>query len=267
MTRLPHLAAVVLGAALARTAPSFRPVARALAALLAIDVARSMARAARPEAADRIAAYVAGHSLPPYEGLERASWAVEQALTVGWYTSLAWCVWEALRVPHEEGGEKDRGVGGDRGAVVVDDRNHAGETEPGERHGESLFVDHARTIAASATVVFVAAELFALYPAIRGRPVEVAHVLVFVASLAVQCSSATLYAMAWRSPTTAQIVALALTIGSVADLAGPMMLGHPVRDAAVAGPAGVLIWVVIGGVEAWAIAATRSGRSSRFGSR
>lgn len=267
VTRIPHAMAAILGLILANRARRFRPIAHAVAILFAIDAARSIARGARPDAHDRIAAYLAGHPLPPYEGLARASWAAEQALTVAWYAVLALGVWEALRVPQKKRGDDDGGVGYTRDTIVMGDGDHASQAESGDRNLKRSFVDHPRTVAAGAIAVFLAAELFALYPAIRGRPVEVAHVLVFVASLAAQCSSATIYAMAWTRPAPSQIVALVLTIGSVADLAGPMMLGHPVRDAAIAGPAGMLIWLAIGGVEAWAIAVIRSGRSSRFGSR
>jgi len=237
VTRIPHIIAVILGLYFARSERSYRIVARSVAIMLCIRVARDVCRSLRPNAAERIAAYVSGHTIPPYVGIERASWAAEQALTIGWYIALGWTAWETLRVP-------------ERGPSHVDD------------DGRNRFCS--TVVACLSTFIFVSVELYLIYPSIRGRIFEAIMVCVFFASLAAQSFSFASHAMGRRRPNAARLVALLIVVGSVADALGQWASGQPVRDAEAAGPAGVLVWVLIGGIELWAIAAARSGRSSRY---
>lgn len=235
ITRLPHLVAALLGVTLGRRLPSHRPMAGALAALFALDVGRQVCQWFRPNTLERIAAYLAGIMPPPYVGGARVSWAAEQAFTVSWYVVLSWAVWEALRVH----------------------RVPRAMTAKSTRRG--------KIVAASAALVFLAIQFHASYPTIRGRAIEVLHVIVFAFALAIQCAAATLYAIRWKRPTVSQLVALILVVGSIADLIGAMLYGRPVRDASVGEPSSVLVWAAIAGVETWALVAGQSARSSSSG--
>jgi hypothetical protein len=103
--------------------------------------------------------------------------------------------------------------------------------------------------------------LFLAYPLLRGRPLELSLVAVLAASLAVQLAAVTRYVLHWRRPDIAKGVTLLIAIGSVAD-AVQWMRGYPIAHWDAAAPTGVLLWVCIGGLETWGVAAGWKRRSS-----
>ena len=261
MTRLPHVAAAVLGWHLARRRPDYRGTSTALLVLLAIRLARSGARALRGDVAGRLALYAEGVTPPPYVGAARVAWALDTALAVAWYVALAVTVWRGLRVPLGERGEQHHGEDDHRDPMVLDSSKGAAEHEARGSDVVGALVDHShpRMIATLAALVALACALFALYPTVRGRPVELAMVGVFAVSLAVQLAAVTRYALRWRAPDLAAGVALVLAVSSLADAAGPWILARPVRDWLVGEPAGAVTWGVIAAVEVWALARGREG--------
>lgn len=217
--RLPHLLAAVLGLGLARHEQSYRRVSRTLVALLVIDVARGGLRLLRGDVAARLAAYAAGAVPPPYVGLARVSWATELMLATAWYAVLTWVVWRSLG------------------------------SEQASRSARLNYWP-------AAVGVVLAVSLYLAYPAVRGRPIEVASLIMFLTALAVQFFAVTRYVLRWKRPSYSAAVALILAIGSTADLV-LWMRGHPVRDWSSGAPTGVLIFAVVGGVELWGIVAAR----------
>lgn len=236
MTIVPHAVAAALGLLLAHRERRFRFMSRAIVALLTVDAGQFAARAMRGDVSARLAAIAAGAAVAPYEGVARASWAVEQALTVAWYGVLAWAVWRGL---------KDESPAGETTGLS------APPTGPAARRTAPLLPLYLVTAFLASSVL-----LFALYPLVRGRPVELAAVVVFCAALAAQLVAATRYVLAWRRPDAARGVALVLVAGSVAD-AVVWMGARPARDWSAAGPVGVLIWLVVGGVELCSIVKMR----------
>jgi hypothetical protein len=229
-TLIPHAIAAALGLCAARADKGYRLMSHALLVLFGARSVLEASRLFRPDRAERKAAYAAGVLVAPYEGAARASWAVEQVAVVAWYAVLAWVVWRALKDerPQEH-------TGGVRGT----------ERMPG------LILLALAFLASSAL-------LFFLYPLIRGRPTEVASVVVFCAALAVQLVAATRYILRWRRPDAAQGVALVLVAGSVADAAGPWIQARPSLHWFAGEPVGVLIWGVIAGAEIWTIVKRRT---------
>jgi hypothetical protein len=231
-TLIPHAVAALLGVGLARADERYRFMSRALLVLLVARVGAEASRLFRPDKAERVAAYAAGLHVAPYEGIARASWAVEQVAVVVWYAALAWAVWRAL---------KQESPGSDQLPRLSTAR-------PWRLAGATLL---APAFLASSAL------LFFLYPLVRGRPVELASVVVFCAALAVQLVAATRYILRWRRPDAAQGVALVLVAGSVADAAGPWIQGRPSLHWFAGEPVGVLIWCVAIGVELWGIVTKR----------
>jgi hypothetical protein len=265
MTRFAHLLAAALGLRLARTEPAYRRLAHAIALLLALDLTRGGARLLRGDVSARLTAYVARLPVPPYEGIARWSWAVEQVATVSWYAVLAGAVWRGLEKgkapelpleslapacsPLDGGTHLDRRNGG---LVSTARPQRLSRNIPSDARQSPPILS---ALACCATVP----ALFLAYPAVRGRPVELALVAVFLLALAVQLVAVTRYTLRWQRPDAVKGVALILAIGSVADLV-MWMQGHPTRDWSAAGPTGVLIWCAVGGVEAWCLAAGRRWR-------
>jgi hypothetical protein len=254
---VPHALAALLGARLARADERFRPMSRGLLALLGVHLGHYLCQLPRPDRAERIARFAAGLPVVPYEGAARASWAVEQALVLTWYVVLSWAVCRALAVLQQERQQQDRAIraGPHEAAPERGDARSKPET-----HGRYLvrsLVHHGRTIGALSFLASSAA-LFFLYPAVRGRPVELASTVVFCAALTAQLAAATQYILRWRQPDAARGVALVLVAGSVADAAGPWLFASPARDWRAGEPVGVLIWLVTIGVELWVIARRRA---------
>jgi len=237
---VPHAVAALLGLPAARADERYRPMARALMALLAVHVGHALSLLPRPNRAERIARIAAGLTVPPYVGVARASWAVEQVLTVAWYTLLAWTVWHVL---------KDKGPEAVRRSDPC-----APPTSPRARRTALL----RGAICLPPFFLASSALLFAIYPLVRGRAVELAASIVFGVSIAVQLMAANRYVLRWRRPTAAQGVAFVIVVGSIADAAGPWLFAHPARDWYAGEPVGVLIWAVVGGVELWATVKMRA---------
>ncbi len=263
---VPHAFAAALGLLLAHRERRFREMGQTIAALLGLSAARILSRLPRADIPERIAAIAAGQVPPPYVGLARVSWAVEQPIVVAWYAVLTWAVWRAL---------KDEGSGGGFVPTTPDPGllNHPDSNRSPIRISSRVSVTLSRTTASHcrdvgrARSMYLALALlassvllFALYPVVRGRFVEVAATIVFCAALTAQLAAATGYVLRWRRPDAARGVALVLVVGSIADAAGPYLMGRPASDWFSGEPVGVLIWGVIGGCELWAIA-TRSRES------
>jgi hypothetical protein len=249
MTFFPHAVAAALGLLLAHRERRFRFMGRALAALLILSAARIVSRLPRPDIAQRAADAATGLRVPAYEGLARASWAVEQPVVTAWYAVLTWAVWRAL---------KDEAPGA--GAPGAEVPSMSGPSTRRPRHQASTsgpFMGPARVVYLALAFLASPVPLFFLYPLVRGRPVEIASVVVFCIALAVQLAAATRYILRWRRPDVAQGVALVLVVGSVADAAGPYLFARPALDWLSGEPVGVLIWLVINGVELWVIATKR----------
>ncbi len=263
-TLIPHAIAALLGVGAARADERFRLMSRALLVMLGARSVAEVSQLFRPNVADRIAAHAAGLPVAPYEGIARASWAVEQVAVVAWYALLARAAWRALK--DEAPGERLNGVA-PSGAHLLDHPDSNRSPEPEQvRAGVTLSrttashcrdVGRARSIYLALTFLASSALLFFLYPIVRGRPTEVASVVVFCAALAVQLVAATRYIHRWRRPDAAQGVALVLVVGSVADAAGPFIQGRPSLHWLSGEPVGVLIWCVVGGVALCRIVTTR----------
>jgi hypothetical protein len=245
-TLIPHAVAALLGVGAARADERYRPMSRALLALLGARSVLEVSRLFRPDRAERKAAYVAGLLLAPYEGIARASWAVEQVAVVTWYAVLSWAVWRAL-----EGARSGR-------SQTSDVSPGFRLTPDGIAVDRSAASDRARSTCLALAFLASSALLFFLYPVVRGRPVELASVVVFCSALAAQLAAATRYIHRWRRPDAAQGVALVLVAGSVADAAGPWLFSHPSLDWKAGEPVGVLIWGVIAGAEIWTIVKRRT---------
>ncbi len=249
-TLIPHALAALLGARLACVDERYRPMARALLILLSARAAFEGSRLFRPDRIARKALYAAGIQAPPYEGVARASWAVEQVATVAWYAAIAWAVWRALK---DDCPKRGRLV--DVSPASGNARSPCYEAVP-VRLGGSSRVGAAGILSALALLAS-SVFLFAVYPAVRGRPVELAATVVFCAALAMQLVAATRYILHWRRPDAARGVALVLVAGSVADAAGPFLMARPASDWFSGEPVGVLIWSVVGGVTLWGIVTRR----------
>lgn len=222
VTLIPHALAALLGVGVARADERFRPMSRALLTLLAARGLAEGSRLFRPDKAERVAAYAAGLPVPPYAGLARASWAVEQVAVVAWYAALSWAVWQGLK--------------------TTAPREHTEEPSPPRKNAERFSYSALAFLASSAL-------LFAVYPLVRGRLVEVAATVVFCSALAVQLAAATRYVLRWHRPNVTQGVALVLVVGSIADAAGPFVNGRPSLHWYAGEPVGVLIWLTIGASE------------------
>ena len=236
-----------LGWHLARRRPDYRGTSTALLVLLAIRLARSGARALRGDVAGRLALYIEGVTPPPYVGAARAAWALDTALAVAWYVALAVTVWRGLK---------------DDGPEVAPEPIPLSHRPPGgvlPRRSRCSHPTPSKRLAILAALAILSTSIFLAYPAVRGRPVELALVAVFAVSLAAQLAAVTRYTLRWRAPDLAAGVALVLAVSSLADAAGPWILARPVRDWLVGEPAGAVTWGVIAAVEVWALARGREG--------
>ncbi len=248
-TLAAHAIAALLGTRVARADERYRPMSRTLLLLLAVHAGRYLAQALRPGTAERVARYAAGLPVPPYEDVARASWAVDQVLVLAWYAALTWVIWRELKEKSPNHPDLNRSPTHGVGFGVTPARTTASHCrDVGWTKGILL----APALLASSALL-----LFAAYPLVRGRPMELATTVVFCAALAVQLAAATLYILRWRRPDVTRGVALVLVVGSLADAAGPYIMAHPARDWYAGEPVGVLVWLVILGAELWGIVSRR----------